>query len=76
VAKTPAMDGLATRVHCDVLNLLGTWRSSGRRLNPVKFIWTGRESGGHGGRAEQWPKFIFNAIFLTLRSYLYSIEHE
>jgi hypothetical protein len=31
---------------------------------------------GHDNRAEHWPKFILNMIFLTPRSYLHSAEHE
>jgi hypothetical protein len=36
VVKPPAMDGLTTTVHCDVLKLLGTWRTGGKRSKWVR----------------------------------------
>jgi hypothetical protein len=48
VAKPPAMDGLATMVHCDVLKLLGTWRTVGKRPTPTRIISAGRRPSGYG----------------------------
>jgi hypothetical protein len=48
MARPPAMDGLAKRVHCDVLNLPGTWRMIGKRPTPAKIIPVGRRPIGYG----------------------------
>jgi hypothetical protein len=36
VARPPAMDGLATQVYCDVLNLSDAWHPSGGRQTPAR----------------------------------------
>jgi hypothetical protein len=46
VAKPPVMDGIATRVHYDVLNLPGTWRTIGKRPTPAKIIPASRDQVG------------------------------
>jgi hypothetical protein len=48
VAKPPTMGGLATRVHCDVLNLPGMWRMIGKRPTPAKIIPAGHRPNGYG----------------------------
>jgi hypothetical protein len=48
VAKPLAMDGLTTMVHCDVLKLLGTWRTGGKRPTPARIITTDRRPSGSG----------------------------
>jgi hypothetical protein len=48
VARPPAMDGITTMVHCDVLKLLGTWRTGGKRLTPARIISPGRRPSGYG----------------------------
>jgi hypothetical protein len=47
VAKPLAMDGLTTIVHCDVLKLLGTWRTGGKRPTPARINTTGRRASGY-----------------------------
>jgi hypothetical protein len=36
VARPPVMDGLATQVYCDVLNLSSMWHPSGGRQTPAR----------------------------------------
>jgi hypothetical protein len=48
VARPPAMEGLTAMVHCDVLKLLGTWRTNGRRPKPARIISTGHRPSGYG----------------------------
>jgi hypothetical protein len=48
VAKPPVMDVLATMVHCDVLKLLGTWCTVGKRPMPARIISAGRRPSGYG----------------------------
>jgi hypothetical protein len=73
VARPPAMDGLATRVHCDVLNLPGTWRTIGKRPTPVKIIPAGRRPSGYGElnsdrvRANPGAKIFYSPQLSTLR---------
>jgi hypothetical protein len=47
VAKPPVMDGLTAMVHCDVLKLLGMWRTDGKRPTPQRIISSGRRPSGY-----------------------------
>jgi hypothetical protein len=47
VAKPPAMDGLTTMVQFDVLKLMGTWRTNGKRTTPARIISAGRRPSGY-----------------------------
>jgi hypothetical protein len=73
VARPPAMDGLATRVHCDVLNLPGTWHTIGKRPTPVKIIPAGRRPSGYGEpnsdrvQANLGTKIFYSPQLSTLR---------
>jgi hypothetical protein len=51
VARPPAMDGRTTTVYCDVLKLLGMWRTNGKRPMPARIISAGRKPSGYGGWA-------------------------
>ena len=72
VAKPPAMDGLAIRVHCDVLNLAGTWRTISKQPTPAKIILAGRRPSGYGEfnsdrvRANPGPKIFYSPQLSTL----------
>jgi hypothetical protein len=48
MAKPPAMDGLTTMVHCDVLQLLSTWRTGGKWPTPARIISVSRRPSGYG----------------------------
>jgi hypothetical protein len=48
VAKPPAMDRLTTMVHCDVLKLLGTWRTGGKRPTPARINTACRRASEYG----------------------------
>jgi hypothetical protein len=73
VARPPTMDGLATRVHCDVLNLPGTWCTIGKRPTPAKIIPVGRRPSGCGElnsdrvRANSGAKIFYSPQLSTLR---------
>ena len=73
VAKPPAMDGLTTTVHCDVLKLLGTWRKDGKRPTPVRIISAGHRQSGYGElssdlvRAYLGTKIFYSPRLSTLR---------
>jgi hypothetical protein len=47
LVNPPAMDELATMVHCDVLKLLGTWRTVDKRPTPARIISVGRRPNGY-----------------------------
>jgi hypothetical protein len=49
VARPPAMDELTAMVHCDVLKLLGTWRTVGKRPTPTRVISAGRRPSDYAG---------------------------
>jgi hypothetical protein len=72
VAKASAMDGLATRVHCNVLNLPGTWRTICKRPTPAKIIPAGRRPSGYGEfksdrvRANPGAKIFYSPQLSTL----------
>jgi hypothetical protein len=44
VARPPAIDGLTAMVHCDVLKLLGMWRTVGNWPTPMRVISAGLSS--------------------------------
>jgi hypothetical protein len=73
VARPPPMDGLATRVHCDVLNLPSTWCMIGKRPTPAKIIPDGRRPSGYGElnndrvRANPGAKIFYSPQLSTLR---------
>jgi hypothetical protein len=73
VARPPAMDGLATRVHRDVLNLPGMWRTIGKRPTPVKIIPGGHRPSGYGElnsdrvQANPGAKIFYSPQLSTLR---------
>jgi hypothetical protein len=73
VAKLPAMDGLTTMIHCDVLKLLGTWRKDGKRPTPVRIISAGHRQSGYGElssdlvRAYLGTKIFYSPRLSTLR---------
>jgi hypothetical protein len=48
VAKPPAMDGLPTMVHCNMVKLLGTWRTGGKQPTPARIITAGHRASGYG----------------------------
>jgi hypothetical protein len=73
VAKPPATDELATRIHCDVLNLPGMWRTIGMRPTPTKIISADRRPSGYGEfnidrvRANPGAKIFYSPQLSTLR---------
>jgi hypothetical protein len=60
----------------DVVRHQGTWRMVDRWLPPVSSSESAVTQAGTTAEAEQWPEFIHDAIFLTLKSYLHPTEHE
>ena len=62
--------------YCDVVRYQGTWRAVDRRPTPAILSEPAVSQADTATGAEQWPKFILNAIFPTPSSYQYSIEHE
>jgi hypothetical protein len=73
MAKPPAMDGLPTTLHCNVVKLLGTWRMGGRRPMPARIITTGHRASGYGEpssdqvRAYLGAKIFYSPRLSTLR---------
>jgi hypothetical protein len=73
VAKPPAMDGLTTTVHYDVLKLLGTWRTGGKRPTPARIITADHRASGYGEpssdhvRAYLCAKIFYSPRLSTLR---------
>jgi hypothetical protein len=73
VARPPAIDRLATRVHCDVLNLPGTWHKIGKRPTPTKIIPASRRPSGYDElksdrvRANPGAKIFYSPQLSTLR---------
>jgi hypothetical protein len=53
-----------------------TWRKVARWITLVSLSEATVTQAGTAAGAEQWPEFIHDAIFLTLKSYLHSTEHE
>jgi hypothetical protein len=76
VARSPAMDGLTAMVHRDVLQLLGTWRTVGKRPTPARAISAGHRSSGYGeptsDRVQAYP--VPRSLFC--RDHLLTREHE
>jgi hypothetical protein len=70
------MDGLATRVHCDVLSFKDAWRTIVKRLTPVRIIPASRSPSGYDElnhdrvRANPVPRSLLR------RKYLPAKEHE
>jgi hypothetical protein len=62
--------------YCDVVRHQGTWHMVDRWLTPMSSSQLAVNQAGTAVGAEQWPEFIHDAIFLTLKSYLHSTEHE
>jgi hypothetical protein len=73
VAKPPMMDGLPTTVHCNVVKLLGTWRTGGGRPTPARIITVGHRASGYGEpssdrvRAYLGAKIFYSPSLSTLR---------
>jgi hypothetical protein len=55
--------------YCDVVRHQGTWRMVDRWLSPMSSSESTVTQAGTVAGAEQWPEFIHDAIFLTLKSY-------
>jgi hypothetical protein len=70
------MNGHAKAHYCDVVEHQRTWQLIHRRPTPASLSEPAVSQAETAAGAEQCPKFILNAIFLTLSSYLYSVEHE
>jgi hypothetical protein len=68
-AVTMARDDVVNSLRRGATTVNGAYSGDGRSA-------TSRGTSGHGNRAEQWPEFILNAIFLTPSSYLHFTEHE
>jgi hypothetical protein len=47
-ARLSAKDGLPIAVHCDVVMLLGTWRTDGKRPTLARIVSAGRRTCGYG----------------------------
>ena len=73
VAKPPAMDGLPTTVHCNMVKLLGTWRTDGKRPTPARSISACRRPSGYGElssdrvQANPGAKIFYSPQLSTLR---------
>jgi hypothetical protein len=73
VAKPPAMDGLFTTVHCNVVKLLGMWGPGGKRPTPARIITAGHRASGYGEpssdrvRAYLGAKIFYSPRLSTLR---------
>jgi hypothetical protein len=70
------MNGHAKASYCDMVEHLGTWQPIDRWPTPVSLSEPAVSQADTAAGAEQWLKFILNAIFLTPSSYLHSAEHE
>jgi hypothetical protein len=73
VAKPPAMDGLTATVRCDLLKLLGTWRTGDKRPTLARIITAGHRASGYGEpssdcvRAYLGTKIFYSPRLSTLR---------
>jgi hypothetical protein len=76
VAKPPAIDGLTAMVHCDVLKLLGTWRTVGKRPTPARIISIGRRTSGYGEPTSDRVRAYPASRSLLCHDYLLTREHE
>jgi hypothetical protein len=70
------MNGHAKASYCDVVEHLGTGQPIDRQPTLLSLSEPAVSQANMAAGAEQWPKFILNAIFLTPSSYLHSTEHE
>jgi hypothetical protein len=62
--------------YCDVVRHQGTWRLVDRWLSLMSSSESVVTQAGTAAGAEQWPEFINDVIFHTLKSYLHPTEHE
>jgi hypothetical protein len=76
VARPPAVDGLTAMVHCDVLKLLGTWRTVGNWPTPMRVISVGRRPSGYGEPTSDQVRAYLVPRSLLRRDYLLTREHE
>jgi hypothetical protein len=76
MASSQAMNGWAKVTHCDVVKAPKHMAQGREVANSGEFIRSGRDSGGYGGRSEQWLKFIHTVIFTTPSNNQYFVEHE
>jgi hypothetical protein len=76
VARPSVMDGPASMVYCDVLQLLGTWRMVGKRPTPARAISAGLWSSGYGEPTSDRVRAYPVSRFLLRRDYLLTSEHE
>jgi hypothetical protein len=76
MARPPAMDGPASMVYCDVLQLLGTWRTVDKRPTPARAIAAGRRSSGYSELTSDRVLAYPVLRFLLRRDYLLTSEHE
>jgi hypothetical protein len=76
VAKPPVMDGLTTRVHCDVLKLLGTWRTGGKWPTSARIITAGHTASGCGEPSSDWVRAYLGAQIFYSLGYPLCAEHE
>jgi hypothetical protein len=71
--EPPVMDRLTTTVDCNVLKLLGTWRTDGKWPTPAKIISADRRRSGYGEppsdrvRANPGVKIFYSPWLSTLR---------
>jgi hypothetical protein len=70
------MNGHAKARYCDVVEYRGTWQLINKRPASASLSEPAVSEADTAAGAEQWPKFILNAISLTPSSYLCSVEHE
>jgi hypothetical protein len=76
VARPPAMDGLTAMVHCDVLKLLGTWHTVGKRPTPARVISAGRRPSEYGEPTSDRVRAYPVPRSLLHRDYLLTREHK
>jgi hypothetical protein len=76
MARPPAKDRPASTVYCDVLQLLGTWFTVGKRPTPVRAISVGCRSSGYGEPTSDRVRAYPVSRFLLRLDYLLTSEHE
>jgi hypothetical protein len=76
VARPPAMDGPTSTVYCDMLQLLGTWRTVDKRPTPARAISAGHRSSGYGEPTSDRVQAYPVSRFLLRCDYLLTSEHE
>jgi hypothetical protein len=73
MAKPPAMDGLPTTVHYNIVKLLGTWCTGSKRPTPSRIFTAGHRASGYGEpssdqvRAYLGAKIFYSPQLSTLR---------